>query len=63
MKSRESEFSIIPFCPVLYPNFKEFSDFPSYIEKIEKEYHKDYGIVKVIYLKKKKKLIKKKSIL
>ena len=48
MKSRESEFSSIPFAPVLYPNAKEFSDFSVYIEKIEKEYSKNYGIVKVI---------------
>jgi len=38
----------ISFCPVLHPSMKEFSDFNSYIEKIEKEYSQNYGMVKVI---------------
>ncbi|EGR34612.1 jumonji family protein, putative [Ichthyophthirius multifiliis] len=48
MKARESLFHNIPFCPVLHPSMKEFSDFPSYIEVIEKQYSKDYGIVKIV---------------
>lgn len=38
MHSRESDSDTIPFCPILHPTMKEFTDFNIYIEKIEKEY-------------------------
>lgn len=48
--SREFESDMIPFCPVLHPTKKEFNDFKKYIEKIEKSYSSDYGMVKVYTL-------------
>lgn len=50
MHSRESDSDTIPFCPILHPTVKEFSDFNSYIEKLEKEYSQNYGMVKVCRL-------------
>ncbi|KAM3138393.1 hypothetical protein pb186bvf_009479 [Paramecium bursaria] len=38
----------IELCPVLRPTMQEFENFYEYIEKIDKQYSKDYGMVKVI---------------
>ena len=40
----------IDYCPTVRPSEKEFSNFLEYIEKIEKEYGDNYGMVKVIFL-------------
>lgn len=33
---------------MLYPTLKEFEDFEAYVNKAQKKYKKDYGIVKVV---------------
>lgn len=37
----------IPECPVLRPSMKEFKNFYNFVEKVDKVYKKDYGMVKV----------------
>jgi len=37
----------IPFCPVVRPTLKEFQNFKEFVEKLDKTYKKDYGMVKV----------------
>ena len=39
----------IPECPTVRPTKKEFSNFIEYMEKLEKEYGNEYGMVKVKY--------------
>ncbi|KAL4483909.1 hypothetical protein ABPG72_013915 [Tetrahymena utriculariae] len=48
MQSRESDSNTIPFCPIVHPTLKEFNDLNTYLEKLEKEYSQNYGMVKVI---------------
>ena len=33
--------------PILRPSLKEFQDFENYVNKLQKMYKKDYGVVKV----------------
>lgn len=37
----------IPQCPVIRPTMKEFKNFYEFVEKMDKLYKKDYGMVKV----------------
>lgn len=37
-------------CPILYPSLKEFDNFRAYMERLDKLYKKDYGMVKVLLL-------------
>jgi len=37
----------IPECPVLRPTMKEFRNFYEFVEKVDREYKKNYGMVKV----------------
>ena len=37
----------IPHCPTLYPSWKEFRHFQAFVEKVERDCKKDYGMVKV----------------
>jgi hypothetical protein len=37
----------IEMCPVLKPTEEEFEDFFLFMEKVEKQYHGKYGMVKV----------------
>jgi [histone H3]-trimethyl-L-lysine9/36 demethylase len=37
----------IDYCPTVRPTEKEFSNFLEYIEKLEKDYGDNYGMVKV----------------
>ena len=39
----------IEYCPVLTPTWKEFRNFSTFVEKIDKIYKKDYGMVKVSF--------------
>lgn len=41
----------IEYCPVLTPTWKEFRNFSTFVEKIDKIYKKDYGMVKVSFSK------------
>jgi hypothetical protein len=36
-------------CPVLHPTWKEFKNFSEYVEKMDRLYKKNYGMVKVIF--------------
>jgi hypothetical protein len=38
----------IPHCPILRPSLAEFKNFRAFVEKTEKEYSKEYGMVKVL---------------
>jgi hypothetical protein len=37
----------IPECPVLRPSFKEFKNFSDFVEKVDRTYKHNYGMVKV----------------
>lgn len=37
----------IPECPVLRPTFKEFKNFSDFVEKVDRTYKHNYGMVKV----------------
>jgi hypothetical protein len=37
----------IPECPVLRPTMQEFKNFYEFVEKVDRTYKKDYGMVKV----------------
>lgn len=37
----------IPECPVLRPSFKEFKNFSEFVEKVDRTYKHNYGMVKV----------------
>ena len=39
--------SAIPLCPVLYPSLKEFDDFRTLVETLDRRYKKEFGMVKV----------------
>jgi hypothetical protein len=43
--------STIDYCPTVRPTEKEFSNFLDYIEKLEREYGDNYGMVKVKFNK------------
>ena len=38
----------IPYCPVVRPTLKQFQNFREFVEKLDRTYKKEYGIVKVI---------------
>lgn len=38
-------------CPVLHPSAKEFKNFHEFVEKVDRLYKKDFGMVKVIFIK------------
>lgn len=37
----------IPYCPVVRPTLKQFQNFREFVEKLDRTYKKEYGIVKV----------------
>lgn len=36
-------------CPVLHPSAKEFKNFHEFVEKVDRLYKKDFGMVKVVF--------------
>lgn len=37
----------IPLCPILKPTYSEFADFRGFVERVERYYRGEYGMVKV----------------
>ena len=37
----------IPYCPVVRPSLEEFNDFNSFVEKLDRTYKDEWGMVKV----------------
>lgn len=43
-----NDYTTIGLSPTIHATTKDFSDFQGFMERVQKEYSKDYGIVKVI---------------